>query len=397
VSFAFPQNEFIEFKVDWTPYVTYYLSMVDINTGESNMPIFLAELSPKSDAPDIIEVDIAFEIKIDSDALNAYDKTLVKIETSTAMQLDTTIFLSNMDLNLSTDALFDINGNQVDLNLEITDQMAQSDAEDMMSVIVQTGQLPDGIYTFRVIATAENGQQIIKEDILNIANPFMLQLVSPGGMLADTTLNEVYTSFPVLQWESDPCNYTDPTTGESGCQYYIRLAEFISDEHSSMGQAIESVTRLPLDQSQGFEQVGFGVSTFQYPTDAGDLVPGKIYVWQVRKDITTTSGTEEIFSDIMAFKVKDFTSTERSESSGDDTSPAGMALRSLIGDELVNRLFGDGGDANGMIPNGTITLDGESVDISFIQSIVSMGIATEDENGNETYRAIQIRSVEVSE
>ena len=83
VSFAFPQNEFIEFKVDWTPYVTYYLSMVDINTGESNMPIFLAELSPKSDAPDIIEVDIAFEIKIDSDALNAYDKTLVKIETST--------------------------------------------------------------------------------------------------------------------------------------------------------------------------------------------------------------------------------------------------------------------------------------------------------------------------
>ena len=99
----------------------------------------------------------------------------------------------------------------------------------------------------------------------------------------------------------------------------------------------------------------------------------------------------------MAFKVKDFTSTETSESSGDDTSPAGMALRSLIGDELANRLFGDGGDANGMIPNGTITLDGESVDISFIQSIVSMGIATEDENGNETYRAIQIRSVEVSE
>ena len=31
VSFAFPQ---IEFDVHWTPYVTYYLSMVDINTGE---------------------------------------------------------------------------------------------------------------------------------------------------------------------------------------------------------------------------------------------------------------------------------------------------------------------------------------------------------------------------
>ena len=394
ISMVFSQ---IKFDVSWTPYVTYYLSMVDINTGESNMPIFLAELSRESGAPDSVGVDIEFEIIIASEALGVNNETLVKVETTQPIFLSAPIHLTNMDLNLASDQIFDDYGNNIPLHLDITEQLDIAAAEDMFSAIVQTGQLPNGVYTFRVIATAENGQQIIKEDILNIANPFMLQLVSPGGMLADTTLNEVYTSFPVLQWESDPCNYTDPTTGESGCQYYIRLAEFISDEHSSMGQAIESVTRLPLDQSQGFEQVGFGVSTFQYPTDAGDLVPGKIYVWQVRKDITTTSGTEEIFSDIMAFKVKDFTSTERSESSGDDTSPAGMALRSLIGDELANRLFGDGGDANGMIPNGTITLDGESVDISFIQSIVSMGIATEDENGNETYRAIQIRSVEVSE
>ena len=394
ISMVFSQ---IKFDVSWTPYVTYYLSMVDINTGESNMPIFLAELSRESGAPDSVGVDIEFEIIIASEALGVNNETLVKVETTQPIFLSAPIHLTNMDLNLASDQIFDDYGNNIPLHLDITEQLDIAAAEDMFSAIVQTGQLPNGVYTFRVIATAENGQQIIKEDILNIANPFMLQLVSPGGILADTTLNEVYTSFPVLQWESDPCNYIDPTTEESGCQYYIRLAEFISDEHSSMGQAIESVTRLPLDQSQGFEQVGFGVSTFQYPTDAGDLVPGKIYVWQVRKDITTTSGTEEIFSDIMAFKVKDFTSTETSESSGDDTSPAGMALRSLIGDELVNRLFGDGGDANGMIPNGTITLDGESVDISFIQSIVSMGIATEDENGNETYRAIQIRSVEVSE
>ncbi len=394
ISMVFSQ---IKFDVSWTPYVTYYLSMVDINTGESNMPIFLAELSRESGAPDSVGVDIEFEIIIDSEALGVNNETLVKVETTQPIFLSAPIHLTNMDLNLASDQIFDDYGNNIPLHLDITEQLDIAAAEDMFSAIVQTGQLPNGVYTFRVIATAENGLQIINEDILNIANPFMLQLVSPGGILADTTLNEVYTSFPVLQWESDPCNYTDPTTEESGCQYYIRLAEFISDEHSSMGQAIESVTRLPLDQSQGFEQVGFGVSTFQYPTDAGDLVPGKIYVWQVRKDITTTSGTEEIFSDIMAFKVKDFTSTETSESSGDDTSPAGMALRSLIGDELANRLFGDGGDANGMIPNGTITLDGESVDISFIQSIVSMGIATEDENGNETYRAIQIRSVEVSE
>ena len=394
LSLAFPQ---IEFDVSWTSYVTYYLSMVDINTGESNMPIFMAELSRESGAADTVGVDIEFEIIIDSDALGVDHETLVKVETTQPIILSAPIHLSNMDLNLATDQIFDDHGNPVALHLDITEQLDMEQAEQMFSAILQTGQLPDGVYTFRVVATSEDGQQIVKEDILNIANPATLQLVSPGGILADTTLNEVYTSFPVLQWESDPCNYTNPITGESGCEFFIRLAEFKSQEHSSMDQAIESVTRLPLDQSLGFEPVGFGVTTFQYPTDAGDLEPGKVYVWQIRKDIVTTVGTEQLISDIMAFKVRDFTSTESNDPGSEDTSPAGMALRTLIGDELANQIFGSGGEAEGMAANGTITLNGESVDVSFVQSLVSMGIATEDDDGNETYRPVEIISVEVSE
>jgi hypothetical protein len=394
LSLAFPQ---IEFDVSWTSYVTYYLSMVDINTGESNMPIFMAELSRESGAADTVGVDIEFEIIIDSDALGVDHETLVKVETTQPIILSAPIHLSNMDLNLATDQIFDDHGNPVALHLDITEQLDMEQAEQMFSAILQTGQLPDGVYTFRVVATSEDGQQIVKEDILNIANPATLQLVSPGGILADTTLNEVYTSFPVLQWESDPCNYTNPITGESGCEFFIRLAEFKSQEHSSMDQAIESVTRLPLDQSLGFEPVGFGVTTFQYPTDAGDLEPGKVYVWQIRKDMTTTSGTEQLMSDIMSFKVKDFTSAESSDPGSEDTSPAGMALRSLIGDELANQIFGSGGEAEGMAANGTITLNGESVDVSFVESLVSMGIATEDDDGNETYQPVEIISVEVSE
>ena len=394
LSLAFPQ---IEFDVSWTSYVTYYLSMVDINTGESNMPIFMAELSRESGAADTVGVDIEFEIIIDSDALGVDHETLVKVETTQPIILSAPIHLSNMDLNLATDQIFDDHGNPVALHLDITEQLDMEQAEQMFSAILQTGQLPDGVYTFRVVATSEDGQQIVKEDILNIANPATLQLVSPGGILADTTLNEVYTSFPVLQWESDPCNYTNPITGESGCEFFIRLAEFKSQEHSSMDQAIESVTRLPLDQSLGFEPVGFGVTTFQYPTDAGDLEPGKVYVWQIRKDMTTTSGTEQLMSDIMSFKVKDFTSAESSDPGSEDTSPAGMALRSLIGDELANQIFGSGGEAEGMAANGTITLNGESVDVSFVQSLVSVGIAMEDDDGNETYQPVEIISVEVSE
>ena len=394
VSFAFSQ---IEFDVHWTPYVTYYLSMVDINTGESNMPIFLSELSRESDAPDSIGVDIEFEIIIDSDALGVDYETLVKVETTQPLILSAPIHLSNMDLNLTTDQIFDDQGNPIALHLDITEQLDLEQAEQMFSAIVQTGQLPDGVYTFRVVATSENGEQIVKEDVLNISNPASLQLVSPGGILSDTTINEVYTSYPVLQWESDPCNYIEPMTGESGCKYFIRVAEFKSQEHSSMDQAIESVTRLPLDQSLGFEPVGFGVNTFQYPTDGGDLEAGKIYVWQVRKDLTTTSGTEQLLSDIMSFKVKDFTSPESDDTGADDTTPAGIVLRSLIGDDLADRIFGAGGRAAGMSANGNITLNSETIDVSVAQALLSMGIPTEDENGNETYRPMEIISVEVSE
>ena len=394
VSFAFPQ---IEFDVQWTPYVTYYLSMVDINTGESNMPIFLSELSRESGAPDSIGVDIEFEIIIDSDALGVDHETLVKVETTQPLILSAPIHLSNMDLNLTTDQVFDNQGNPVALHLDITEQLDMEQAEQMFSAIIQTGQLPDGVYTFRVVATSENGEQIVKEDVLNISNPATLQLVSPGGILSDTTINEVYTSYPVLQWESDPCNYIDPMTGESGCEYFIRVAEFKSQEHSSMDQAIESVTRLPLDQSLGFEPIGFGVTTFQYPTDGGDLEPGKVYVWQVRKDLSTTSGTEQLLSDIMSFKVKDFTSSESDDTGADDTTPAGIVLWSLIGDDLADRIFGAGGQAAGMSANGNITLNGETIDVSVAQALLSMGIPTEDEDGNEIYRPMEIISVEVSE
>jgi len=359
------------------------------------MPIFMAELRREDGAPDQVEVDIEFEIIIDSDALSVNNETLVKVETVQPLQLTDPIFLSNMDLNLSTDVLFDVSGNPVELDMEISEQMDLSEAEQMMSSIVQTGQLPNGIYTFRVTATAENGEQILSEDILNISNPTLLQLVSPGGILADTTINEVYTSYPVFQWESDPCNYVNPNTGESGCEYYVRVAEFRSDEHSSIDQAIESVTRLPLDQSLGFQQIGYGMTTFQYPTDGGDLEPGKVYVWQIRKDLVTTSGVEQLLSDIRAFKIKDFTTSDDNDTG--DTTPVGILLRTIIGDDLANRMFGSGGQVAGMVANGNITLNGESIDISVAQSLVSSGVPIEDGDGNQTYRPMEVISVEVIE
>lgn len=386
-NFLFSQ---IEVDVTWTPYVTYYLSMFDINTGESNMPIFLAELRRESNAPETVNINVEFEIIIDSDALGVNNQTLAKVETTEPLPITAPVRLSNMDLNLSTDQIFDDAGQPLSLRIGITEKIDAGEMEEMFNAIVQTGRLPDGIYTFRIIITTEDGQQIVEEDILNISNPSTHQLITPGGSLADTSINEVYTSFPIFQWESDPCNIT------TDCEYFIRVAEYNPQEHSSIDQAIESVTRLPLNQSQGYESVGFGVTTFQYPTDAGDLEPGKIYVWQVKKDLITTSGTEELLSNILVFKVKDFSPPE-SQSIQNNISPTGMVLRSLIGDDMSDQIFGSGGQAEGAVANGNITLNGDAVDISLVQNLVSMGVSIIDEDGNENFRPLEILSVEISE
>ena len=99
----------------------------------------------------------------------------------------------------------------------------------------------------------------------------------------------------------------------------------------------------------------------------------------------------------MAFKIKDFTSTNSQDESSEDTSPLGMVLQSLIGDDLTQQFFGPGGPVQGLTANGKITLNGESVDVAIVQSLFATGIASKDKNGNETYRSIEVISVEVSE
>ncbi len=382
----------IEFNVDFTPYVSYYLSVVDINTGESNVPIFLATL--KNTNATTVLVDLEYEIIIDSDALGVNNEKLVRLTTTQpfALSVGSEINLSNMDLNLSTTQIFDNNANPVPLRFTIDEKIDMAQADQMFSVIAQTGKLPNGIYTFRVIAKSETGQTIVRENVLNINNPSTLELTSPGGALADTSVNEVYTSFPVFQWESDLCNIP------GGCEYFIRVSEFNPSEFSSVDQAIEATTRLPLDQSAGFESIGFDALSFQYPAiGAGDLEQGKVYVWQIKKVLPTTLGNEELLSEILTFKVKDFSVQESSGESPDDTSPTSMAIRSLVGDEVIDEFFNPGGEAEGFTFTGNITLNDATVDLSYIQSLISTGIAVVDSLGNETYRPIEILSVEVSQ
>ena len=195
-------------------------------------------------------------------------------------------------------------------------------------------------------------------------------MIAPGGALADTASNEIYTSYPVFQWDSDPCMVP------GGCEFLIRVAEFIPSDHSSVEQAIESTTRLPLDQSLGFYATGYGATSFQYPSSgAGDLEPGSVYVWQIKKILPTTFGEEELLSEILTFKVKDFSE----ESDSDDGADGGsdmviQLLQTLLDEGDFEQIFGENGSLSGYSSTGTILLNGSSTDNSTVQAMISEGL-----------------------
>ena len=398
-----PAQSPVDLDVVITPYVTYYVSSIDLNTGSSNVPIFQATLS-NLNSPDSVRAIIDFEVRIDSDFLDMDNEILVKMDTD-PFYFQNDIVMSNMDMTLDTREIYDVMGQKINFRVNIRESVDLGRAEALFNSVVQSGKLPNGNYSFRIsIYNGDDPGEVWEqvEETINITSPTYLQLIAPGGTLADTTVNEIFTSYPVLQWESDPCIYTDPETGDFGCRFFVRVAEFDPVLHSSVDEAIESTTCFPLDQSQGWAFVGNGVTSFQYPaTDAGELEPGNVYVWQVLKVMGTTAGLDGIQSDIMAFKVKDFSQTTDDDTGGGDagttTDPSMLALQSLMSSDQYQAFFGQGGPAYGYLLTGNILNDGASVDLSFVQSLLSQGVAETDSAGTVTYHPLNIISVEVTE
>ncbi len=381
----------VDLSINFAPYVTYYISSVDLNTGETTIPIFTGTISTSDYPPDSVSISVEFAVQVTSEALDLNNETLVQISTD-PFWLKSPISLSNTDMNLDTREIFDSEGKKVPLHIHVDEQIDLAQAEELQNSIIQMGRLPNGSYHFMVTIYDGNssGSMLAQDDqTLQVETPTVLQLVAPGGALADTSENEIYTSFPVLQWESDPCMVP------GGCNYFIRVAEFNPQEHASVEQAIESQTRLPLDQAQEFYPVGSGVFSFQYPiTNAGDLEPGKVYVWQVKKTYGTTAGTESILSEIFAFKVKDLSSGAPSGGEGAPNQNL-TQLQNIMSSDQYQQLFSQGGELYNYSPTGNVTFDGTSIDFNTLQSYFTQGIPYEDSTGTTQYYIPQILSVEV--
>jgi len=326
-------------------FITFYVSSVDISTGAQDVDLFEVEVFSDQS----VRVEVEFKISINSIPLDLeYEDVFLTVLTE-PFDLDGRIRIRNTDLDLNTAGFTYVDGRTVPVEIASYKSIDLDEMETMQSLIMQTGRLPDGSYRFSLVVREPNygpefdswGRSIIS------AHPVSLELISPGGPFAEIQNQTIMTTYPFFQWQSDPCLI---------CSYRIRVARFIPDEHSSAEDAIEDQTVLPIEQALGWypekdmDDKFLPTTSLQYPqSGAVDLEPGNIYVWQVQKIIPTTVGDETINSVIYAFMIEE-------QQAGYD--PIKETVRTVLGDERYEQLYGVGGELMGFIG------DEESISIS---------------------------------
>ncbi len=354
-------------------FVTYYISSIDINTGASDVQLFFYELGcddcPTGDDGRYlfpVEVNVEFSIAIESPALGI-DEEIAFLYTDRPFEIYAPVQLDNRDFTIDALEIRDIYGDEISIDVSTDDDRTATESQmtDIMNSIVTTGRLPDGVYSFvldiDVTAHDSLGAEIPFNDpycpdcqrSLTVTTPVSLELAygNPGGTWGDLDQNEIYTTFPVFNWESDlvPSTIMDNCIE---CGFYIRVAEFRADDHSSIDDAIEDLTSLPVDQAAGWYYVGNQLSMMYPPSDAIELYPGGVYVYQVQKRIITTVGIEELESPVYVFSIANV------------ENPYMEYLKDIIGEPAFEAFFDPGGELSGYGATGVVTLDGNELNQS---------------------------------
>jgi hypothetical protein len=343
-------------------YTSYYLSNFNINTGESDVPLFRFRI--RSDSYPIY-TKIWFRASLLSPSLGLDNReTLTEIE-SNIFQMKDDIIIDNRNFSSNTGSLLDEANppNIVNVMIRTLDSINPSNFESITSAIMSSGKLPDGEYRFElklysgfsefdVSLTAQDSKSIIVE------SPSGINLESPGGVLPDTLFNAIYTTYPVFNWNKGNCN---------NCNTYIRLAEFKNGYHSSLDEALRDERMLPFNQTDDWFSLS-DISTFQYPTsDARPLEYGKIYVWQVKVEIPTTNGYEDEISSIYAFKI-----SNPSESAKIKTQNINQQnLIQALGEDQYNALFGVDGPLAGYSITNKIILNNSNINQTILNQVLT--------------------------
>ena len=353
------RGQSVDLNGDIFEYATYYVNSFDLNTGATNVQIFRYQLST-DEYP--VSIKVYFRASMLSPTLGINnEQTIIEIETD-PFQLQAPLILDNRDISSETTVIYDMASppNSIELTGQVIESLDPSQADAILQSVITTGKIADGEYTFQVNILSEDDQVLASDSkTILVQSPVSITLESPAGTLSDTLDNVIYTTFPIFQWFSQTCN---------GCNTYIRVAQYNSQIHSSVEDAMEDQRVLPFDQAEEWYQID-NVNSFQYPfSGAYPLEEGNIYCWQVMMSMPTTLGSEEMTSTISAFKIGEAGNVETPDLV---SNPLLMALQQALGDDQFSAFFGSGNDFQGFIPTGQVEVNGVTVDESSVNYILN--------------------------
>ena len=358
-------------------YATYYVSSFDPQTGTSDFQLFRYTLSSDSYP---VWIKVTFRATMISPALGINtEATILDLYTS-PFPVQNDIILDNRDLSTTTTELRDVTGASINLSVYIEDVIDVADLNAMLSSIMTTGRLADGNYTFQfgvasgsTESACESASPIFETKTITVESPNAINLEYPGGALSDTSSTEIFNTYPLLVWSSSGCG---------SCASFVRLAEFNPSIHSSMDEAIQDERRLPFDQAQEWENIGI-VNSYQYPlSGALPLEYGKVYVWQVKHELITTAGSDELLSPINAFSIHDVGSGTTTTS----YHPIVQILQQVISEAQFNSLFGPSAVLDGFSPSGTYIINSDSDDLP-----AAISLLNRIKNGTASITNVEVR------
>ena len=354
-------------------YATYYVNSFDFNTGATNVQIFRYSLS-SSFYP--VSLKVMFRASMLSPSLGINSELIISEVITDEFELQAPLILDNRDISTESTTIYDTDSppNAIQLGGQLTESLDPSQADAILQSVLATGTIAAGEYTFS-IEILSSSDQILASDSKTIVveTPSSIDLESPGGILSDTTNNVIYTTFPLFQWYAQ--------TG-SGYNTYIRVAEFNPSIHNSIEDALEDQRVLPFSSSEEWFLIS-NENSYQYPySGAGTLLEGKVYGWQIKVEIPTTSGPEDMLSSAYAFKIG---TSGTIETTNAIINPLLITLEEALGADQFNALFGDGNELQGFLPSGQYEVNGVTVDESSVGYLLNQII-------NNTY---QIQSINV--
>ena len=342
--------------------IGFYLNSIDVNTGDSSIEYFLYQIVNEDyEVGQTYNLNADYKLSVNSPDLGLYGAEIISGTVNITDMSVPSLQFSNLDLNYESTG---VPGADFKLEGSVGDHIQLSNDEliNIQQQILQSGKLPNGNYIFTVSLKCSSDDNIIYDSItktIEAYEPTFLDLITPGGSIQDTLSNIILSTNPLFTWNADYC---------SQCDYGIRVCKYDPSLHSSLSDAINDNSMLPSNQSFDFYPMSSNQS-FSYPSsDAFDLIPGDLYVWQIQQSYETTLGIQENKSPIFIFKIYSIDNEIENSSSNDLYSDL---LTQLLGYQY-EQLFGNNGQLKGFSVKGnTILLNNEIVPISVLYDIVN--------------------------